>query len=421
MTPPTSTLAFVESPVQLLNVLEWAYAEGTAPAGGAPLLDGVPRQPDRTGGATARPPAAAAGSGPAPYGGTDRRPAASGPRPGGGATARGSGPAGAAHLRIVVLPPTDPMSRGQLRRMAGLARDEGYEVRWQEARGGRLAPLKALAALARDVRAAHRVVIGDPFSRYVQLLLTLVRAEELVVVDDGTATMEFVAQTARGERLVRWHRVGGSGLPGRVRELAYAPVSATARRRFTPATGKGRRVEVFSSMPVTVHGAMTLRVNDFAWTRSRFGPPRLTRGTDLVGTSLVETGVVDPARYLDAVRALTREHGATRYFAHRRESPEKLRAVSEATGLEIVRPDLPLELVARRGPVGRTVVSFPSTVVHTLPYALTGTGVTVVVCDVDPAWLTGSASPRARGFLAGVSETARDVRRIPVQTASAAG
>ncbi|MFG2482189.1 hypothetical protein ACGFSI_05435 [Streptomyces virginiae] len=384
--PSASALAFVESPVQLLNVLEWAYAR----PGAQPQLDGVPRQRGRLAGGADLP-------GPAPR------------------------PAGAeSSLRIVVLPPTDPMSRGQLRRVAALARDEGHEVRWQEARGSRLAPLKALAGLAREVRAAHTVVVGDPFSRYVQLLLTLVRAEELVVVDDGTATMEFMAQTARGERLVRWHRVGGGGLPGRIRELAYAPVSATARRRFTPAAHRGHRVEVFSSMPLTAHGGMTLRVNDFAWTRARFGPPRLTRGTDLVGTSLVETGVVDPDRYLDAVRALTLEHGATRYFAHRRESPEKLRALSRATGLEIVRPDLPLELIARRGPVGRTIVSFPSTVVHTLPYALTGTGVTVAVCDVDPAWLTGSASPRARSFLAGVTDTARDVRRLPAQAAPTA-
>ncbi|WP_329380325.1 hypothetical protein OG625_14685 [Streptomyces sp. NBC_01351] len=375
-----SALAFVESPVQLLNVLEWAHARGAAP-----LLGAVPSQSRRDG---------SKGAAPEP---------------------------GATGLRIVVLPPTDPMSRGQLRRMASLARDEGHEVRWQEARGGRLAPFKALAALARDVRAARTVVVGDPFSRYVQLLLTLVRAEDLVVVDDGTATMEFIAQTARGERLVRWHRVGGGGLPARVKELLYAPVSATARRRFTPGEGSGRAVEVFSSMPVTPHGGMTLRVNDFAWTRARFGPPRLTKGTDLVGTSLVETGVVDPDRYLDAVRTLTREHGATRYFAHRRESPEKLRALSEATGLEIVRPDLPLELIARRGPVGRTVVSFPSTVVHTLPFALAGTGVTVAVCDVDPDWLTGTASPRARGFLAGVTDTARDVHRLPAQAAPAAG
>ncbi|WP_411105768.1 hypothetical protein [Streptomyces sp. cmx-4-9] len=388
MTPAAPTLAFVESPVQLLNVLEWAHLHRDGPADPGPLLGAVPQQRRHRPG----PPDAPAGA------------------------AAAGAPTG---LRIVVLPPTDPMSRGQLRRMAGLARDEGHQVSWQEARGGRLAPLKALAALVRDVRAARRVVIGDPFSRYVQLLLTLVRAEELVVVDDGTATMEFIAQTARGERLVRWHRAGGGGLRGRVRELAYAPVSATARRRFT--AGDGRHVEVFTSMPVTVHGGTALRVNAFAWTRERFGPPRLTRGTDLVGTSLVETGVVDPARYLDAVRTLTREHGATRYFAHRRESPEKLRALSEATGLEIVRPDLPLELIARRGPVGRTIVSFPSTVVHTLPYALTGTGVTVAVCAVDPQWLTASASARARSFLAGVTDTARGVRRLPARTTSAAG
>lgn len=404
MNSPAPTLALVESPVQLLNVLEWAHAhtqahahahahahaesEAGAPAEApAPLLSAVPRQP---------------GSLP----GRARRPQDGPPRPAAG------------WLRVVVLPPTDPMSRGQLRRVAGIARDEGHAVHWQEARGGSGSPVGALTALTPAVRRAGRIVVGDPFSRLVQLLLVPARTAELVVVDDGTATMEFIAQLGRGERLRRWHRTGGGTL-SRARELAYAPVSGTARRRLTPRGG--RVTEVFTSMPVTALPGMRLRVNDFAWTRSRFGPPRLTKGTDLVGTSLVETGVVDPARYLDAVRALTLEHGVTRYFAHRRESPEKLRALSGATGLEIVRPDLPLELIARRGPVGRTIVSFPSTVVHTLPFALTGTGVTVAVCDIDPAWLTAAASPRARSFLAGVTETARDVRRLPAQAAPAAG
>ncbi|MEU3914055.1 hypothetical protein [Streptomyces sp. NPDC029721] len=381
MNPSAPTLALVESPVQLLNVLEWAH---TRSGDGGPLLTAVPRQPGPAG---------------------DRN------RPGPAGTA-------AARLRILVLPPTDPMSRGQLRRMAGLARGEGHAVHWQEARGGSGSPAGALAALAPAVRRAERILVGDPFSRLLQLLLVPARAAELVVVDDGTATMEFVAQLGRGERLRRWHRTGG-GPAARARELAYAPVSGTARRRLTPRGG--RAVELFTSMPVTPPPGARLRVNDFAWTRARFGPPRLTKGTDLVGTSLVETGVVDPFRYLDAVRALAREHGVTRYFAHRRESPEKLRALSEATGLEIVRPDLPLELIARRGPIGRTIVSFPSTVVHTLPYALTGTGVTVAVCDIDPAWLTATASPRARGFLAGVAGTARDVRRLPLGAAPAAG
>ncbi|MEU6911906.1 hypothetical protein [Streptomyces olindensis] len=337
------TLAFVESPVQLLNVLEWAHAH-----------------------------------------------------------ASGVG------LTLVVLSPVDPMTRGQLRRMSDLARDEGHEVRWEEARGGPLAPFQTIGGLAGLLRRARRIVLGDPFSRYVQLLLTITRARDLVVVDDGTATMEFVGQLARGERLVRWHRKGGRPGP---RDLLFAPVSSSARRRLTP--GGKRRVEIFSSMPMEeTPPGVAVGANTFAWTRERFGPPRITKGADMVGTSLVETGVVDDDRYLEAVRALARTHGATRYFAHRRESTDKLRRLAVETGLEIVRPELPLELIARRGPIGRTILSFPSTVVHTLPLALSGTEVRVAVCDIDPAWLTRNASPRAQGFLSGVTGTARDVHRL---------
>ncbi|MFI5754347.1 hypothetical protein [Streptomyces sp. NPDC051569] len=341
--PYARAIAFVESPVQLLNTLEWARARMTGDA-----------------------------------------------------------------LTVVVLSPTDPMSRGQLRRMAELARDEGFTVRWQEARGGAGAPLRTVRQLIPLLRKADRIVIGDPFSRYVQLLLTLVGNKELTVVDDGTATMEFIGQLARGERLVRWHRRGSLG----PRELVLAPVTALARRRLTPSTV--RTVEVFTAMPVEeVPDGLTVTANTFAWTRSTFGPPRITQGADMVGTSLVETGVVDAERYTAAVMALARAHGATRYFAHRREHTDKLRRLHAETGLEIVRPDLPLELIARRGPIGSTVLSFPSTVVHTLPLALAGTGVRVAVCDIAPEWLRATASSRAQDFLSGVTATARDVHRLP--------
>ncbi|WP_019066907.1 hypothetical protein [Streptomyces hokutonensis] len=348
------TLAFVESPVQLLNVLEWAHLR-------------APRAEEA---------------------------------PGGG-------------LTLVVLSPTDPMTRGQLRRMADLARDEGHTVRWEEARGGPAAPFQTIGGLTRLLRKADRIVMGDPFSRYVQLLLTITRARDLVVVDDGTATMEFVAQLASGERLVRWHRKGGRQGP---RDLIFAPVSSSARRRLTPSTR--RKVEIFSSMPIEEPPkGVTITANEFAWTRATFGPPRITKGADMVGTSLVETGVVDADRYVEAVSALAKTHGATRYFAHRRESTEKLHRLAVETGLEIVRPDLPLELIARRGPIGRTILSFPSTVVHTLPLALVGTEVRVAVCDIDPAWLTENASPRAQGFLSGVTGTAKDVHRLSAVSA----
>ncbi|MGW1839858.1 hypothetical protein [Streptomyces sp. NPDC002067] len=325
-------------------------------------------------------------------------------------TPAGTRAPGSVPLTVVVLSPHDPMTRGQLRRMAELAREEGHTVRWEDARDGATAPVRTIGGLAPLLRRAERIVIGDPFSRYVQLLLTLARARDLVVVDDGTATMEFIAQLARGERLVRWHRHGsGRG----ARDLIFAPFARAARRRLTPAPDGGHRtVGVFSSMPVEAPPGVRVATNAFAWTRRRFGPPRLTRAADIVGTSLVETGVVDTDRYLEAVARLARTHGATRYFAHRREHTDKLHRLATETGLEVVRPDLPLELIARRGPIGRLIVSFPSTVVHTLPLALVGTGVRVAVCDVDPAWLTSRASPRAQGFLDDVTGTARGVDRL---------
>ncbi|WJV46600.1 hypothetical protein [Streptomyces flavofungini] len=382
------TLAFVESPVQLLNVLEWAHTamRAESPQEHRPVSESVSEWASPSGSpSTNRPTNPPLEPPEAP-----------------------ESPEAPEELTLVVLSPTDPMTRGQLRRMCELARGEGFHVRWEEARGGTTAPFHTIGGLAGPLRRARRIVIGDPFSRYVQLLLSITRARDLVVVDDGTATMEFVSQLARGERLVRWHRRGGR--PG-ARDMVFMPVSSKARRRLTPSGD--RKVEVFSSMPIeSAPDGVTVTANAFAWTRARFGPPRITKGADLVGTSLVETGVVDLDRYVEAVRALARTHGAARYFAHRRESAEKLHRLAVDTGLQIVRPELPLELIARRGPIGRTILSFPSTVVHTLPLALAGTEVKVAVMDIDPTWLTDSASPRAQGFLSGVTGTARDVQRL---------
>ncbi|BBA99680.1 hypothetical protein RVR_6403 [Actinacidiphila reveromycinica] len=345
---PPGAVALVESPVQLLNVLEWAHV---------------------------------------------RPPAAPGER--------------AEPLTVVVLSPADPTSRGQLRRMAELARDEGALVRWYEARGGRGGLLRTAFALAPTLIRVRRLVIGDPFSRLVQVLLPLCRARDITVVDDGTATMEFTEILARRGKLVRWHRSGKRRSPA---DVAFGAFARGARRRLTP--GRRCRIELFSAMPATPPPGMALRANRFAWTRGRFGPPRTLAGTDLIGTSLVETGVVDPERYLAVVRGLAERHGARRYFAHRREAPAKLHRLAAETGLEIVRPDLPLELVARRGPIGRAVLSFPSTVVHTLPLALAGTGVAITVCDIDEEWLTNAASPRAHTFLTDITDKARTLHNL---------
>jgi hypothetical protein len=330
------TLALVESPAQLLNLLEWALGER-----------------------------------------------------------RGVGDPG--RLDAAVLLPLDDTTRRQLDAMVSVARAEGVGVSVHDIRRNPVALARCVAVLAPKLAGAGRLVIGDPFSGLIQRLLPLTRAQDVVLVDDGTATLELSTQLLAGQPLVRWHRDGKS-----------APASSVrAGRRLTP--GHGKQLEVFSSLATDLRlppGGIA-SVNGYSWTRRRYGPPRILPGVDLVGTSLAETGLVSVNRYIAEVTTLAHEYGVDRYLAHRREDPAKLARIAEVAGVEIISPELPLELALRSGPVARTVVSFPSTVVHTLPTVLEGTGVQIVVHDSIQSWLVPGTSDRAAAFLEEVTSTAR--------------
>jgi hypothetical protein len=304
--------------------------------------------------------------------------------------------------RVAVLPPRDPAGRVQLASMAALAKADGLAVSWYEPRSSPAALVQVAWELFPRLAKATRLVIGDPFSRFVQAILPLADVDRVVVVDDGTATISFVNQLVRGEQLVRWH------LPESGRGVVREVFADQARRYFVPSPAEGRSVDLFTAMPVAAPEGVGLAINGFEWTRDRFGPPEVTDSVDLLGTSLVETGVIGLEVYLKGVASLTAEHGAGRYFAHRRESDDKLRQIAQVTGLKVVRPDVPLEVAVRRGPVSRLIVSFPSTVTHTLPLVLEGTGVTLAICDVPTSWMTPSAPGGAADFLAGMTASARD-------------
>ena len=337
-----TTLALVESPAQLLNVLEWAHQAGAEK-----------------------------------------------------------------QTRLAVLPPREATTRVQLEAMVDLARDAGLAATWYEPRRSAASMVAVAWELFPRLAKAERLVVGDPFSRFVQAVLPLTDVAEAVVVDDGTATISFIAQLTRGDRLTRWH-VAGTGRDGRDgRERVVDLLSDLARDFFTPSKRDGRSVEVFTAMPVEAPAGTRQTANTFAWTRSRFGPPKVKDAVDVIGTSLVESGVVDAGRYLAGVAGVTEQFGAGRYFAHRREDDAKLASIAASTGLKVVRPDVPLEIAVRRGPVSRLMVSYPSTITHTLPLVLAGTGVELAVADVPPAWLLAGGPAGAGDFLATVTSTAR--------------
>jgi hypothetical protein len=300
---------------------------------------------------------------------------------------------------VAVLAPKAGPTRDQLRAMVELASEAGHEVLWYEPRLGLGGPA-AYWALLGHLSDIEQLVVGDPFSGLVQSLLATSRPRPVTLVDDGTATLEFARRWAAGEPLIRWHRSFRPGSPRPLLTTARDLFAGTARRRLHDGG-----LRIFTAMPVELPGVEVLP-NAYGWTRSRFPAPQVGEAADLVGTSLVETEVVRVERYLEGVRSLVDRYGVGRYFAHRKEGEEKLAQIT-AMGVAVERPDLPLELVARRGPVGRTVLSFPSTVLHTLPLVLAGTGVEVLVCEIGADWYRSAAPDGSDDFLARVTRTAQ--------------
>jgi len=361
-----STLALVESPAQLLNVIELAH-RAASPGGAATVGTDA--------------------------GGSDRID-------------------DLGDLRVAVLAPSQGRSREQLRAMVALARGQGLSVSWHEPRSGGASVARTIRGLLAELGRTRRLVVGDPFSGVLQVLIGLVRPNEVVIVDDGTATLEFVRQWAAGEALHRWHQPFVELRPG-MTGAARQQVAANLRRRLAPEAGT--RLRLFTCMPLTDAGLESAGVgvsaNTYAWLQGHFGQPDVLDGVDLIGTSLVESGVVDGDAYLAGVGRLVEQQGVTRYLAHRRESDTKLDRV-RALGVEVALPSLPLEVEARRGPVSATLISFPSTVVHTLPVVLADTRVVTQVCAVPDDWFLPGVDPAAEAFLRRVTTSALSSHRL---------
>jgi hypothetical protein len=314
-----------------------------------------------------------------------------------------------AAMKIAVLAPSAGITRTQLRSMIALAREIGHKITWHEPRLGGMAIAHTVRALAGELNGVRRLIVGDPYSGVIQVIISVSKISEVTIVDDGTATLEFARQWVAGEHLSRWHQVATPGQRGQIAKLARDQISGNVRRRLS--RGSGCRLRLFTCMQVDIPRVRTIP-NDFSWVRARHPAPQLKPAADLVGTSLVESGVVKADAYLGGVEGLIAGYGGDRYFAHRKEADWKLDLI-ERMGVQVVRPSLPLEIVARRGPIGSTIVSFPSTVVHTLPTVLADTDAEVVVCKIAEEWYQAPTTPQADDFLGRVTASAQRSYGVP--------
>lgn len=297
-------------------------------------------------------------------------------------------------LRVIVLPPHDRYSLRQNAAVGRLATDLGIALEERRVRVKHPSAISEGARVARAISGAQRLVLGDPFSGYLQTMLPMARADEVVVVDDGTATWEFTACIDAGSPLHRWRATRPSSVTRAAR--ATRLLSPSAQRRLTMFTC------LQGATPVGAH-----RVdNGYAWTRSWQRPTVVDDWVDVLGSSMVACNLVEREAYVQAVAALVRRHGQVRFVAHRRESENVLAEIATLPGLQILRPELPAELALRHGPVARQVVAFPSTAAYTLPIVLADVDVQVTVQPIDRTWFTAAATPHARDFALRIADRA---------------
>jgi hypothetical protein len=298
-------------------------------------------------------------------------------------------------LQVAVLPPREGRGRTQLAAMRRIAEDSGLAVEWLDPRLSWGGPLWAWARLRRRAVKADRVLIGDPFSGLIQAIMSTARIAKVVVVDDGTATIDFAESLANGDPLLRWAvrtgrftRFSRAGLAGRTSRLL---------RKLGP-----QGLELFTVMPVELDGIAEVTRHDYRWTRTAFGPPQVRDQVTVIGSSLVESGLLTEDAFVAAITEAMRSLGAMRgvYVSHRREDPEKLARLAAATGLTVVSSEVPLEIELRRGEVGRSVVCFPSTPAYTLPLVLSDTDIELTVLPAQPDWFHPDADARATDFVA---------------------
>jgi hypothetical protein len=337
MTSSSSTLALVESPVQLLHVLEWRHRHQNA------------------------------------------------------------------DVRVAVLAPRASIDRNQLSAVKAIAEKSGVQVTWLDPRVAEGAPLRAWLTLRKWTKDAERILIGDPFSGLIQSILPTNRGAKVVVVDDGTSTIDFADLLNSREPLLRW-----AARPGRVARVLRRPLAGGATRFFL--SRPAENLQLFTVMPITAPPNASIKHHSYEWTRQHFGPPKSEGNLTVVGSSLVETGIMLKPAYLKAVEAAVQRAGGRGgyYLAHRRETPEKLAEIAAKTSLTIVQAQMPLEIELRRTSVARHVVCFPSTPAYTLPLVLQDTGATFEVLTIEDSWIRPMASAHAVAFLAKMGAQLRE-------------
>ena len=183
---------------------------------------------------------------------------------------------------------------------------------------------KTLRSLIPNGLRGVRVFVGNVQDRRARDLVNYLDPSEVVLLDDGTATID-IARTLR---------------EGVSEDYGARFVEILAGRDFTyPSAGL-----LFTTYDVDLPPGWRFQRNDYAVLRASLGAAPVSEETLLIGGPYVELGwlnLEDYVAHLQRVRALAR-HPLT-YVPHRGESPEVVDAVAKRVVSAVWRPPDALE------------------------------------------------------------------------------
>ena len=131
--------------------------------------------------------------------------------------------------------------------MISLAREIGHEVSWHEPRLGGMAVARSVRAMAGELTGVRRLVVGDPYSCVIQVIIGVTKVSEVTIVDDGTlpgarGSLNVDDEGTEAERTVLVEQgVLRSYLHDRISARHYGVAPTGSGRRAVGSTGERER------------------------------------------------------------------------------------------------------------------------------------------------------------------------------------
>ncbi len=212
---------------------------------------------------------------------------------------------------------------------------------------------------------SDRYVTGDAYSGKVQRsLLAGVKAKEIIIIDDGLATLALIKQLisdsptplvrARAKNsaariamgLATWHRLRQLAREDRLLIVSALMVDAETRAKMADL-------------------GIKFAQHKFEWLATQPVAESFTEPTLLIGSAMVADQLIHEQPYLQWIEEISAD-GPVAYFPHRRETPELLEKISKIDQVILKEHTVPIEMRLRVLRPGQEIRALPSTVIPSL-------------------------------------------------------